>query len=242
MTAPPCHAAGATDHEYYMTPPSRAEGRAAKKLGSLSVFKEFLRHIFPRVVLKGNLRITYTFCLGGLAFTSFMLLAASGLLMLFYYQPLPDKAFNSILLLESSVWGGRYLRNLHRLASNCFLILIFLHTLRVILTGAYRRPRELNWLIGFILLCLAIFAAYTGYLLPMDQLSLWATQTGMELVNSTFLGSVALGILVPDGVGQPMSLLRFYILHILFTPLTVLLLSFLHFYRIRKDKGVLPYL
>jgi quinol-cytochrome oxidoreductase complex cytochrome b subunit len=206
------------------------------------LFKEFLKHLFPRIVLKGNLGITYTFCLGGLAFTAFLLLAASGLPMLFYYQPSPEKAFNSILFLESSVWGGRYLRSLHRLASHCFLVLIFLHTLRVILTGAYRRPRELNWLIGFALLCLAIFAAYTGYLLPMDQLSLWATQTGMELVGSTFLGTTVLGILVPDGVGQPMSLLRFYIVHILLAPLTALLLSFLHFYRIRKDKGVLPYL
>ena len=206
------------------------------------MFKEFLKHFFPRVVLKDNLRITYTFCLGGLAFTAFMLLAASGSLMLFYYQPSPEKAFNSILFLESSVWGGRYLRSLHRLASHCFLALLFLHTLRVILTGAYRKPRELNWLIGFSLLCLAIFAAYTGYLLPMDQLSLWATQTGMELVNSTFFGSTVLGILVPDGVGQPISLLRFYILHILFVPASLLILSFLHFYRIRKDKGVLPYL
>ncbi len=206
------------------------------------MFKEFLKHLFPRVVPKGNLRITYTFCLGGLAFTSFMLLAASGLLLLFYYQPSPEKAFPSILFLESSVWGGRYLRSLHRLASHFFLVLIFLHTLRVILTGAYRKPRELNWLIGFALLCLAIFSAYTGYLLPMDQLSLWATQTGMELVGSTFFGTIALGILVPDGVGQPMSLLRFYILHILLVPLSVLLLTSLHFYRIRKDKGVLPYL
>ena len=193
-------------------------------------------------MLKSSLQFTYTFCLGGLAFTAFLLLTVSGLLLLFYYQPSPEKAFDSILFLESSVWGGWYLRNMHRLASHCFLVLIFLHTLRVILTGAYRKPRELNWLIGFALLFLAIFSAYTGYLLPLDQLSIWATQTGMELINSTFFGSMARGILVPDGVGQPMSLLRFYILHIMLAPLSVLLLSFLHFYRIRKDKGVLPYL
>lgn len=206
------------------------------------MFKEFIKHLFPQLVLRENLRITYTFCLGGLALTSFMLLVASGLLILFYYQPSPEKAFDSILFLESSVWGGRYLRSLHRLTSHFFLALVFLHTLRVIFTGAYRKPRELNWLIGFALLCLSIFAAYTGYLLPMDQLSLWSTQTGMELVNSTFLGNFVLNILVPDGVGQPISLLRFYILHIMLVPLSVLLLSFLHFYRIRKDKGVLPYL
>ncbi|MHC1698763.1 MAG: cytochrome b N-terminal domain-containing protein [Geobacteraceae bacterium] len=203
---------------------------------------EFLKHLFPRVILKKNLAFTYTFCLGGLAFTAFMLLAVSGLLLLFYYQPSPEKAFSSILFLESSIWGGRYLRNLHRLTSHIFLILIFLHTLRVILTGAYQKPRELNWVIGCGILFLSIFDAYTGYLLPMDQLSLWATQTGMELATTVPLGSMVRHILVPDGVGQPISLLRFYVLHILLIPLGVLLLCLLHFYRIRKDKGVLPYL
>ena len=186
------------------------------------MFKEFLKHLFPRVVLRRNLRITYTFCLGGLAFTAFLLLAASGLLLLCYYQPSPDKAFNSILFLESSVWGGRYLRSLHRLASHCFLVLVFLHSLRVVLTGAYRKPRELNWLTGFALLCLAVFSAYTGYLLPMDQLALWATQTGMELLATLPGGALLRGLLVPDGVGQPLSLLRFYALHIVAVPLAVL--------------------
>lgn len=206
------------------------------------MINEFLKHLFPRVILKKNLTLSYTFCLGGLAFTAFMLLAVSGLLLLFYYQPSPEKAFDSILFLESSIWGGRYLRGLHRLASHFFLVLMFLHTLRVILTGAYQKPRELNWVIGCGLLLLSVFDAYTGYLLPMDQLSLWATQTGMELATTLPMGSFVRSILVPDGVGQPMSLLRFYVLHIMVIPLGVLLLSILHFYRIRKDKGVLPYL
>lgn len=206
------------------------------------MINEFLKHLFPRVILKKNLTLSYTFCLGGLAFTAFMLLAFSGLLLLFYYQPSPEKAFDSILFLESSIWGGRYLRGLHRLASHFFLVLMILHTLRVILTGAYQKPRELNWVIGCGLLLLSVFDAYTGYLLPMDQLSLWATQTGMELATTLPMGSFVRSILVPDGVGQPMSLLRFYVLHIMVIPLGVLLLSILHFYRIRKDKGVLPYL
>ena len=203
---------------------------------------EFLGHLFPRVVLRRNLAFSYTFCLGGLAFTAFLILAATGMLLLFYYQASPEKAFNSILFLEASVWGGRYLRSLHRLSSHFMLVLLMLHTLRVILTGAYQKPRELNWVLGCALLLLCVFEAYTGYLLPMDQLALWATQTGMELLTIFPLGSYLRAILVPDGVGQPMSLLRFYVLHIMLVPLSVLLLSFLHFYRIRKNKGVLPYL
>jgi len=203
---------------------------------------DFLKHLFPRVVLLKNLRISYTFCLGGLAFTAFLIMLTSGMLLLVYYQPTPERAFSSILFLESSVWGGRYLRSLHRITSHALLILIFLHTLRVILTGAYQRPRQLNWVIGFLLLCLALFEAYTGYLLPFDQLAFWATQTGMELMLTLPFGELLRSLLVPDGIGQPLSLLRFYALHIVILPLTVLLLSFLHFYRVRKNKGVLPYL
>ncbi|GFE61874.1 cytochrome b N-terminal domain-containing protein [Geobacter sp. AOG2] len=206
------------------------------------MIREFVKHLFPRVVLERNLAISYTLCLGGLAFTAFLLMAASGLLLIVYYQPTPERAFTSILFLESSVWGGAYLRSLHRLCSHAFLILIFLHTLRVILTGAYHRPRQLNWVIGFLLLCLGLFEAYTGYLLPLDQLAYWATQTGMELLTTAPLGEHLRAMLVPDGVGQPLSLLRFYALHIVIIPLTLGALSMLHFYRVRKNKGVLPYL
>jgi menaquinol-cytochrome c reductase cytochrome b subunit len=206
------------------------------------LLNEFLGHLFPRVVLKRNLSLSYTFCLGGLAFSAFLVLLASGMLLLFYYQASPERAYGSILFLEGSVWGGRYLRSLHRLSSHFLLVLLVLHTLRVVLTGAYQKPRQLNWVIGCALLMLCVFEAYTGYLLPMDQLALWATQTGMELLGTLPLGSWLRTLLVPDGVGQSMSLLRFYALHIMLIPLSVLSLSFLHFYRIRKNKGVLPYL
>lgn len=203
---------------------------------------DFLRHLFPRVVLRKNLRFSYTFCLGGLSFTAFLMLMATGLLLVFYYQPTPDRAFSSILFLESSVWGGTFIRSLHRVSSHSLLVLIFLHTLRVLLTGAFRKPREMNWVVGCLLFGLAVFAGYTGYLLPMDQLSLWATQTGMELLAVAPLGGQLRAILVPDGVGLPLSLLRFYALHVVFLPVALLLLSSLHFYRIRKNKGALPYL
>ena len=203
---------------------------------------DFLKHLFPRVVLERNLRFSYTFCLGGLAFTAFLIMLVSGMMLLVYYQPTPERAFNSILFLESSVWGGKYLRSLHRLTSHVLLVLILLHTLRVILTGAYQKPRQMNWVIGCLLLFLALFEAYTGYLLPFDQLAFWATQTGMELLATLPFGIFLRSLLVPDGVGQALSLLRFYALHITIIPLSVLALSALHFYRVRKNKGVLPYL
>lgn len=206
------------------------------------IIAEFMSHLFPRVVRRKDLSLIYTFCLGGLALTTMVLLALSGILLLFYYQPTVTSAFSSILFLEENVSGGRYLRSLHRLCSHVFLLLIFLHILRVILTGAYRPPRQFNWLIGFGLLCLALLSGYTGYLLPMDQLALWATQTGMELLATLPGGGLIRDFLVPDGIGGPLSLLRFYALHIAVVPSMMLLLVALHFYRVRKDKGILPYL
>jgi quinol-cytochrome oxidoreductase complex cytochrome b subunit len=206
------------------------------------MIRDFLKHLFPRVVLERNLAISYTLCLGGLAFTTFLVMLASGILLLIYYQPTPERAYSSILFLESAVWGGRYLRSLHRLSSHIFMILIFLHTLRVLLTGAYHHPRRLNWVIGMLLLVLSLFEAYCGYLLPLDQLAYWATQTGMELVTTLPFGDSIRALLVPDGIGLSLSLLRFYALHIMIVPLALLALSLLHFYRVRKNKGVLPYL
>lgn len=206
------------------------------------MFKDFLKHLFPRVVLEQNLRISYTFCLGGLAFTCLLVLALSGLLLLFYYRPGAAEAYQSIIFLEESVYGGRYLRSLHRMASHAFLICMFLHTLRVVLTGAFAPPRQRNWIIGVCLLGLGIFEAYTGYLLPMDQLALWATQTGMTLLEAAPFGSLLKDILVPDSVGGPLSLIRFYVLHVVLLPLITICLCLLHFYLVRKQKGLLPYL
>ena len=204
--------------------------------------KELVKHLFPRMVRGRDLRLTYTFCLGGLAFSAFLVLIASGLLLLFYYSPSPERAHGSIQFLETQVWGGAYLRSLHRLSSHALLVLLALHTLRVILTGAFLHPKRMNWVVGCSLLFLAVFAAYTGYLLPMDQLAYWATQTGMELLRALPLGDALRSLLVPDDVGGPLALLRFYALHVVIVPLVLFVLTMLHFFVIRRQKGLLPYL
>ncbi|MCM2254996.1 MAG: cytochrome b N-terminal domain-containing protein [Vicinamibacteria bacterium] len=203
---------------------------------------DLVRHLFPRRVREADLSLTYTFCLGGLAFTSFLVLATTGLLLLFYYSPAPGTAYASIVFLEQEVPGGAFLRSLHRFASHALLVLLALHTLRVILTGAFLRPRKLNWLVGCTLLALCVFEAYTGYLLPFDQLAFWATQTGMELLRQMPLGESARALLVPDQVGGPLTLLRFYALHVALVPMAVLALTMLHFFVIRRQRGLLPWL
>ena len=200
-----------------------------------------LKHLFPRRVLRDNLRLSYTFGLGGLAVTTLLILLGSGGLLLFYYSPSPERAHGSIQFLETSVWGGAYVRNLHRLSSHALLVLVSLHALRVILTGAFKRPKRLNWMVGCLLLFLSVFAAYTGYLLPADQLGYWATQTGMELLRALPGGEALRSVLVPDTVFGPLSLLRFYALHVVMVPLAMLGLSMLHFFIIRRQHGLLPY-
>ncbi|HEY3489882.1 MAG TPA: cytochrome b N-terminal domain-containing protein [Candidatus Deferrimicrobiaceae bacterium] len=206
------------------------------------MFLDFIIHLFPRTVRKEDLRLKVTFCLGGMAFTTFLVLAVSGMLLAFHYVPSPAGAYGSIQSIESDVFCGRYIRGLHRLSSHVFLVLLALHALRVALRGAYRPPREWTWLLGCGLMGLAVFGAWSGTLLPMDQLALWATQTGTELVRSLPFSCSLVSFLAPDGVGQPRTLVRFYMLHTLLVPASIAILSGFHFYRIRKSKGVLPWL
>ncbi len=205
------------------------------------MFSKFLAHIFPKAVPKKSLRLFHTMCLGGLAFTAFIALAASGMLMLLYYIPAPQEAYGSVLFIEEHIYGGRFIRGFHRTAGHLLLIFMFLHTLRVVFTGAFAF-RRYNWVIGMILLALVICSGYTGYLLPMDQLSYWATQTGMELIGALPGGEHIQKLLAPDGIGGRLSLIRFYALHVLILPLLITIFTAIHFYRVRKDKGVLPYL
>lgn len=206
------------------------------------MIRDFLIHLFPRTVRRDDLRLTYTFCLGGLAFTTFLVLSGTGILLAFHYVPSPADAYGSILMIETDVAGGRYLRGLHRLSSHALLALLVLHALRVAVRGAYRPPREMTWLVGCALMALSVLGAWTGTLLPMDQLALWATQTGTELVRSLPLSGPLASFLAPDGVGNPRTLMRFYLLHTILVPASILALSGLHFYRIRKSRGLLPWL
>lgn len=203
--------------------------------------RELLLHLFPRFVPKADLKIRYTFCLGGLAFSAFLVLLISGLLLSLYYRPDPKEAYGSILFIEEKVFMGRFLRGTHRLSSDVFLVLLLLHMLRVVFTGAYRF-RSYNWCIGLLLLMISVGVAYTGYALPMDQLAYWATQTGTTLIEAVPFGGITKRLLVPDGVGGALTLVRFYVLHIVLLPLAILALISIHFYRVRKDGGVLPYL
>lgn len=201
----------------------------------------FFRHLFPKSFYSDTLRFRKTLYLGFVLVTLLLMLSVTGLLLLFYYSPESTASYSSVIFLEEKVFGGASIRALHRMCSHVLLITAALHLLRTVFTGVYRE-RAVNWKLGYIMFGLIIFEAYTGYLLPMDQLSFWATKTGMELMNTLPLGSALKGILMPDDVGGRLTLLRFFSLHIVFIPAMVLMLGGAHLYNIRRDGGLVPYM
>lgn len=213
--------------------PSSERGRSA------TMFTNFFLHIHPVRVHRHTLKPAYTFGLGLISLFLFLILAVSGILLLFYYVPSTTQAYDRMLDLRGTVAFGTFLRNMHRWAAHGMVAVVFLHMCRVFFTGAYKKPREFNWVIGVLLLLLTLFGSFTGYLLPWDQLAFWAITVGAAIAAyAPILGNEVQFLLLGDySVGQE-ALLRFYVLHVVVLPLAITLLVAVHFWRIRKDGGL----
>ncbi len=196
-------------------------------------------HFRPKVVQERTLRFTLTWGLGGMAAVLVILLFATGMMLQFAYQPVPDRAYESILHLQNDVFFGQLIRNIHHWSANILLIVVFLHFLRVFFTGAFHPPRQLNWIIGLTIFALILGSNFTGYLLPWDQLAFWAITicTGMleyipvigEGLKQIILGGTDLG---------PATLSNFFAIHTAIIPACLLLLMPFHFWRVRKAGGL----
>jgi quinol-cytochrome oxidoreductase complex cytochrome b subunit len=183
--------------------------------------------------------VTYTFCLGGLSFFMFLVLTMTGVLLMFYYVPSTDQAYQDMLDIESSVTFGQLMRNMHRWSAQGMVIAVFLHMCRVFYTGSYKPPREFNWVIGVLLLVTTFLLSFTGYLLPWDQLSYWAVTVGTGIGGATpFIGDRVEFLLLGDNQISQNTLIRWYTLHVIFLPLVAAFLMAVHFWRIRKDGGI----
>lgn len=206
---------------------------------SETVFNSLALHLHPVKVKKKSLRFTYTFCLGGIALAAFIVLTVTGILLMFYYVPSTERAFEDMVFLGNQVFLGRLMRNLHRWAAHAMVIAVFLHMCRVFITGSYKPPRQFNWVVGVVMLVLTLLLSYTGYLLPWDQLAYWGINVGVQL--TTYVpgagDSLRFFLLGGDTIGQN-ALLRFYVLHILVLPLALTVLMAIHFWRVRKDGGI----
>ncbi|MCX7805592.1 MAG: cytochrome b N-terminal domain-containing protein [Planctomycetota bacterium] len=225
--------------------PASDAGRAA------AVRSNFLLHLHPSRVTRRAAHPSYTWCMGGLATLAFLILTVTGVLLMFYYRPSPEFAYLDTAGMSEGVPFGRFLRNLHRWSAHAMVIFVWLHMLRVFLTGAYKPPRRFNWVVGVCLLVLTMLLSFTGYLLPWDQLSFWAVTVGSKMAAAApvvggegpaipgtedVLQRFSLKVLLLGGsdVG-PAALLRFYVLHCIVLPLACAVLMAVHFWRVRKD-------
>jgi len=193
-------------------------------------------HLHPARVKESAIKIRHTFCLGGITAFLFVLEMVTGVFLMFYYHPSPEHAYQDMEALREIVSFG-VMRDLHRWAGHLMVITVFLHMVRVFITGAYKPPREFNWIVGVLLLVLTLSMSFTGYLLPWDQVSLWAVTVASNVAASLpFPGARTL--LLGDHTVSGATLLRFYVLHCAALPLLAVILMALHFWRIRKDGGI----
>ena len=196
----------------------------------------FWLHLHPAFIRRETLQFGVTYGLGGLACGLFMVLAVTGIMEMFYYVPATDHAYKDMVDMQHVVSLGKILRNMHRWAAHGMVVMVSLHMLRVFLQKGYRAPRQLNWVVGVILLCLTMMLSFTGYLLPWDQLALWAVTVGTNMAGSIpFIGAKVRYILLGGPSVDQATLIRFFVLHVVVLPSVISLFMVYHFWRVRKD-------
>jgi len=195
---------------------------------------ELLEPILSKPVPEWQRRWYY--CLGGLTFFFFVVQAATGIMLAFYYQPTPEGAYASIQFIENEVRLGSAVRIIHHWSANGMIVMAFAHMIRVFIMGAYKPPRELNWVAGVILLTATLAFGFTGYLLPWDQRAYWATTVGTDIAGAIpVIGELALVFLRAGWNITGLTLSRFYALHVLILPLITVLALAMHFLMIRRQ-------
>src|SRR3989337_1117413 len=210
--------------------PDTPRGRA------MTSFHNFFLPLYPVKVPRPVLSFRSTFRLGFISSVLFVILSVSGMYLMFFYLPAVPEAFVDMHEIHISVAFGQFVRNIHRWSAHLMVVVVFLHMLRVFYAGAYRAPREFNWMIGVALLLLTLGLSFTGYLLPWDQLAFWAITVGSNVAGYVpVLGDRARQILLggPEVSGE--ALLRFYVFHVYLLPALVVLLLGVHIWRVRKD-------
>jgi quinol-cytochrome oxidoreductase complex cytochrome b subunit len=202
-------------------------------------FSALIGHLRPAWVPERAIRFTHTFGLGGMALVLFALLLFTGILMMFAYEPSPDRAWQSLRSFQENVLFGRLIRGVHYWSANLLIPVSLLHLLRVFLTGGYRERRRSNWLIGLVMLFFILLSGYTGYLLPWDQTAYWAITICTEMLGLLPGVGPWLQAALIDGteIGSA-TVIKFYALHVAVTPMALLALMSWHFWNVRKAGGV----
>lgn len=176
------------------------------------------------------------YCFGGITAFIALLLLVTGVFLLVYYVPSPDRAYDSVQYINEKAAFGWLIRGIHRWGASLIVIAMMLHMLRVFFQGAYKHPRELNWVVGVLLLMVVLGFAFTGYLLPWNQRSYWATVVGTKMAEQVpIIGNfLFLALRGGENVGA-VTLVRFYAIHVAVLPLLGATLAALHFLMVRRQ-------
>ena len=192
----------------------------------------FLRYLVYRKVPKGT---NWFYTLGSATLFAFLSQAVTGVFLAMYYEPDPTRAYESASRITNEVFLGEFVRGMHKWGSTVMIILIFLHMARVFFFGAYKYPRELNWVIGVVLLVLVLMMGLTGYLLPFDQRSFWATVVAVNInASGPLVGPYLADFLRAGAEFGPTTITRFYSLHMLLIPGLIIALIGAHLYLVVK--------
>lgn len=188
-----------------------------------------VKHPAPLSVVSNPL-----YCLGGTAFLCFVILVITGIFLAMYYKPTPEEAYKSVQAIMTTVPMGSLVRSTHHWAANTMIAAVMLHMIRIYFMGAYKKPRELNWVVGIFLFLTTTTFGFSGYLLPWDQLAFWATKIGTGIAGSIPVAGTYISLILVGGsdIGAE-TLTRFFAIHVLILPIVIAGLLGLHFLMVR---------
>lgn len=209
-------------------------GELDQRLGIKDAIKKNLSKRVPE-------HVNLSFCFGGITFFLFLICVVTGIFLLMYYRPTTKEAYESIVLITNIVPFGWLMRGLHHWAGTLMIVFVMLHMIRVFYYGAYKPPRDLNWIVGMLLFLLTLFFGFSGYLLPWNQVSYWATTVATDAIGAAPIIGETMKYFVRGGpeVAQ-LALTRFFAIHVVILPGTVLVLLIAHFGMIRRQGIVGP--
>lgn len=208
-----------------------------ERLDITPIWRDIADHEVPEHVNPAHHFSAFVYCFGGLTFFITVIQILSGMFLTMYYVPDIENAWQSVYYLQNEVAFGEIVRGMHHWGASLVVVMIFLHTLRVFFTGSYKKPRELNWVVGVLLFGVILGLSFTGYLLPWDMKALFATKVGIEIAASVpMIGGMIKVLLAGDStILGAQTLTRFFAIHVFFLPAALLGLLGAHFIMIRRQ-------
>ncbi|MBE3595105.1 MAG: cytochrome b6 [Candidatus Carbobacillus altaicus] len=207
-----------------------------ERLDLSPIWRDIADHEVPEHVNPAHHFSAFVYCFGGLTFFTVVIQILSGMFLAMFYAPDIVNAFNSVKYLQTEVSFGYIVRGMHHWGASVVIVMLFLHTLRVFFTGAYKAPREMNWVVGVLLFAVILGLGFTGYLLPWDNKAYFATKVGLQIAEVVpVLGPYVKHFLAGGDIVGAETITRFFAIHVFFLPAILLLLLGVHFILIRRQ-------